>query len=65
VLAQNVLTAPIIGDGWLKEKETKFTIYVGKDGRITVPKGVRDALGIREGDLVECAIRKIEPKKPK
>jgi AbrB family looped-hinge helix DNA binding protein len=38
----------------------RFTVYIGKDGRITVPKGVRDALGIVEGDLVECTIRKVK-----
>lgn len=50
-----------IGVGVLtEERETRFTVYIGKDGRMTVPKGVRDALGIEEGDLVECAIRKVK-----
>jgi bifunctional DNA-binding transcriptional regulator/antitoxin component of YhaV-PrlF toxin-antitoxin module len=43
-----------------KEREMKFTVYIGKDGRITVSKGVRDALGIVEKDLVECSIRKVK-----
>jgi len=43
-----------------KEMKMMFTVYIGEDGRITVPKGVRDALGIVEGDLVECTIRKIK-----
>jgi len=56
-----VSLSPIFGDDWLnKEREMKFTVYIGKDGRITVPKGVRDALGIVEGDLVECTIRKVK-----
>jgi AbrB family looped-hinge helix DNA binding protein len=42
------------------EIKMMFTVYIGEDGRITVPKGVRDALGIAEGDLVECTIRKIK-----
>jgi len=41
-----------------KEKEAPFMVYLRKEGRLTVPKGVRDALGITEGDLVECTIRK-------
>jgi AbrB family looped-hinge helix DNA binding protein len=43
-------------------EETKFTVYIGNDGRITVPKEVRDALGIVKGDLVECTIRKVKMK---
>lgn len=53
--------SPIFGDDQLtKERGMRFTVYIGKDGRITVPKGVRDALGIVEGDLVECTIRKVK-----
>ena len=44
-------------------KELDFTAYVRKEGRMTVPKGVRDALGIREGDLVNCTIGKVKPDK--
>ena len=43
-------------------KELDFTAYVRKEGRMTVPKGVRDALGIKEGDLVNCAIGKVKPR---
>lgn len=53
--------SPIFGDGRLtNERNTRFTVHVGTDGRITVPKGVRDALGIVEGDLVECSVRKVK-----
>jgi len=37
----------------IKEKKMSFTVYIGTDGRLTVPKGVRDGLGIVEGDLIE------------
>ncbi len=40
--------------------EMGFTVYIGTDGRMTVPKEVRDALGIAEGDLVKCTIRKVK-----
>lgn len=36
-----------------------FTVYVRREGRVTVPKELRDAYDIIEGDLVECRIRKI------
>ncbi|TRZ49434.1 MAG: hypothetical protein D4S01_08535 [Dehalococcoidia bacterium] len=39
-----------------------FTVYIGKDGRLTVPKGTRDALGIVDGDLIECTVRKVKRK---
>ena len=45
-----------------EESKTQFTAYVRKEGRMTVPKGVRDALGIREGDLVNCTIGKVKPR---
>jgi len=41
-------------------EKAEFTVYVRKDGRMTVPKGVRDALGIKEGNLVKCEIKKVE-----
>jgi bifunctional DNA-binding transcriptional regulator/antitoxin component of YhaV-PrlF toxin-antitoxin module len=40
--------------------EIVFTSYVRNEGRITVPKELRDGYGIRVGDLVECKIRKIK-----
>jgi len=46
--------------GFLSKKEATFTAYVRRDGKVTVPKGVRDSLAIEEGDLVECKIRKLK-----
>ena len=37
-----------------------FTVYMRKEGRVTVPKELRDAYTLKEGDLVECKIRKIK-----
>jgi len=42
------------------KKEFVFTVYLRKEGRITVPKEIRDALAIEEGVLVECRISKVE-----
>lgn len=41
-----------------ERKEVAFTVYLRKGGRVTVPKEVRDALTIEDGDLVECRIKK-------
>jgi AbrB family looped-hinge helix DNA binding protein len=38
----------------------EFTAYVRKEGRITLPKEVRDALNIREGNLVKCRVEKVK-----
>ena len=38
----------------------EFTSYVRKEGRITLPKEVRDALSIQEGQLVKCKIEKVK-----
>jgi len=44
-----------------KEREAvEFTSYVRKEGRITLPKEVRDALSIEEGNLVRCRIEKVK-----
>ena len=44
-----------------KEKgEATFMGYMRCEGRITVPKEIRDAYKIREGDFVECKIKKIK-----
>ncbi len=43
-------------------REAEFTAYLRKEGRITVPKEVRDALTIKEGHLVKCKISKVEKK---
>jgi AbrB family looped-hinge helix DNA binding protein len=34
--------------------------YLMWEGRITLPKKFRDAYGLKEGDLVECHIRKVK-----
>ena len=44
----------------LDVKEAEFTVYVRRNGRMTVPKEVRDALDIEEGKLVKCKIRKVK-----
>ncbi len=43
-------------------KVRSFTVYVRKEGRITIPKEIRDAEKIEEGDLVECTIKPIKTK---
>jgi len=45
-----------------KEKAVEFTVYVRKEGRITVPREVRAALCIEEGNLVKCKIEKLGAK---
>jgi AbrB family looped-hinge helix DNA binding protein len=45
-----------------EEPGVKFTRYVRKDGRITIPHEVMNALGIKEGDIVEFTVRKVKPK---
>jgi len=37
-----------------------FTVYMRQEGRVTVPKELRDAYDLEEGDLVECTIRKVK-----
>jgi bifunctional DNA-binding transcriptional regulator/antitoxin component of YhaV-PrlF toxin-antitoxin module len=43
-----------------EEKAAEFTVYMRKEGRITVPREVRTALNIEEGNLVRCKIEKLE-----
>ncbi len=47
----------------MSKKESTFTVYVRKDGKLTVPHVIRDTLGIEEGDLIECHIRKVRKAK--
>jgi len=44
----------------LEKVSLEFTVYVRKEGKITVPKEVRDAIGIEKGDLVRCKIVKVK-----
>ena len=39
---------------------TVFLVYMRREGRVTIPKELRDAYNLKEGDLVECKIRKIK-----
>ena len=34
----------------------KYRIKVGKGGRVTIPKAIRDGLGIREGDELVISV---------
>ena len=42
------------------EKATEFTVYVRKEGRMTIPREVRAALNIEEGNLVRCKVEKVK-----
>ena len=42
-----------------KVVEIVFTSYVRTEGRVTVPKELRDGYDIKVGDLVECVIKKV------
>ena len=46
-------------DQELPDEESEFTVYVRKEGRVTIPREVRDALSIDEGNLVKCVIKKV------
>ena len=39
----------------------KFPATIRKDNRITVPPEVRKALNLKEGDLVNLQVSKMEP----
>jgi AbrB family looped-hinge helix DNA binding protein len=45
--------------GNLSKEEAEFTAYVRREGRVTIPKELRDALIIKEGNLVKCKISKV------
>jgi len=38
----------------------KAVVKVGKRGAVTIPREVREALGIRAGDLVELDVVRLE-----
>jgi bifunctional DNA-binding transcriptional regulator/antitoxin component of YhaV-PrlF toxin-antitoxin module len=42
-----------------KGRVAEFTVYARKEGRITIPREVRAALDIDEGNLVKCKIEKL------
>jgi bifunctional DNA-binding transcriptional regulator/antitoxin component of YhaV-PrlF toxin-antitoxin module len=44
----------------LKESSVEFTVYLRKEGKITVPKEVRDAMGLTNGDLIRAKIVKVQ-----
>jgi len=44
----------------LSKEEVEFTAYVRMNGRMTVPKEVRRALDIEEGNLVRCKIKRVK-----
>jgi len=43
----------------VRERAIEFTAYLRKEGRVTVPREVRAALNIEEGNLVRCKIEKL------
>jgi len=43
-----------------REEAAEFTAYVRREGRVTIPQEVRDALIIMEGNLVKCKVIKMK-----
>jgi len=41
------------------KREIVFTAYIRCEGRVTIPKELRDAYELKDGDLVECNLKKI------
>jgi len=63
LLTENVAKRRFTGqEGLSKEKVVEFTVYMRKEGRITVPSEVRAALDIEEGNLVRCKVEKLRAK---
>jgi AbrB family looped-hinge helix DNA binding protein len=59
ICTKNIEKRRFSGESLPREKEAEFTVYVRREGRVTIPKEVRDALKIKEGSLVECRISKV------
>jgi len=49
----------LLGKASMEDAEVVFTSYVRNEGRVTIPKSLRDAYNFKEGDLVECKIKRI------
>ena len=49
----------LLGKVSMGDAEVVFTSYVRNEGRVTIPKSLRDAYNFKEGDLVECKIKRI------
>ena len=47
------------GEHLSEGKVVEFTVYVRKEGRITIPNEVIAALNIEEGNLIRCKIEKL------
>ncbi len=43
-----------------KPKEVQTVAKIVREGRITVPLAIREALGLKDGDKVQLTISKIE-----
>ena len=43
-----------------KKGEILFTAYLRQEGRIIVPKKLRDRYSVKEGDLLEVHIKKVK-----
>jgi len=39
---------------------TPFVAKVSGNGKVTIPKNVRDLHGVKDGDLVQCCFVKVE-----